>query len=158
MRWTLLLLAVLLAPAPGVARDTHVPDIEAPEPWGFFAAPFDSVASVEFLPVVEINLEVERAWKVGMDWPARALDVALRAVGPLDARQIRIRSDRPGEDGMRTWVSIIQYGFLDDSVAGERHDLDLLLQLDGAWRVRAHERSRACYRSVGPVWIGEPCP
>jgi len=156
MPWTLALL-VVLAQGPASTR-AHDPDIAPPRAWDEVAAPFETVESVTFVPVAEVNLETARAWKVGLEWPTRALDVGLHAVGPLVGPQIQIRTQADGEGDLTVWISIIQYGLRDDSVAGQRDDLELKLQLDGSYRVRAHERSHACWR--GPetqAWIAEPC-
>lgn len=157
MLWTLLLVATL---AQGVASSvSHPPDIEPPTAWADAGVPFETVESVRFLPVAEVNLETTRAWTVGLEWPTRALDVALRAVEPPDAARIHIRTQSRGEDRDTVWISFVQLGFLDDSVRGRRDDLELVKQLDGTYRVRAHERSHACWRGPVPnTWTARPCP
>lgn len=154
MPWILLLATALangaVAAPDTAARDDHV---------GWFVAPLDTVDSATVVPVVDVNLETERAWKVGLEWPTRAYDVGLNAVGPITDRVAEIRMERSrGEVAQRASISVIQLGFLDDSIGGVRDELDLRLQLDGTWRVHSHERSFFCPRGPGRgAWISGPC-
>ena len=153
MPWILFLAAAL---AQGAVAPT---DTATRHETGWYVAPLDTVDSFEVVPVVQPNLETERAWKVGLEWPTRAYDVGMNAVGPITGRQVTITMNRGGGETVeRATISVVQLGFLDDSVAGRRDELDLRLQLDGTWRVRSHERSVFCPRGPGRgAWIAGPC-
>lgn len=147
-------------PAATQAADTTTAVAEAPRSeFGFFTAPLDTVEGWIELDPAAVNLEVERAWKVGMDWPARAFDVGLRAVGEIDARTtaLRLEHDRTEGPSIATLV-VTQVGFADDSIGGLRDEIDLALQLDGSWRVVTHWRSVFCPRGPGRgAWMAGPC-
>lgn len=124
-----------------------------------FPAPADTVEGWVEVDPAAVNLEVERAWQVGMDWPSRAFDVALRAVGEIDARSTALHLERDRMEGPSTATLVItRLGLLDDSVGGLRDEIDLALQLDGSWRVVTHWRSVFCPRGPGRgAWIAGPC-
>ena len=151
----LLVLALAGGPPAGPTTAAAAADTAARGELGFFLAPLDTVDSEVAVSEIEVNLEAERAWKVGLEWPSRAYDVAMRAVGPLVARRNTVVLDR----GDRTATLVAtQLGLADDSIGGIRDRVELALQFDGTWRVRAHWRSYFCPRGPGRgAWIEGPC-
>ena len=151
------LLVLLLAGGASTGQElsTAVPDTAERSEIGWFVAPLDTVDSERSLPIHEANLATERAWKVGLEWPTRAYDVAMLAVGPVTGRDTTIELDRG--DRTATMISI-QRGLADDSIGGVRDRVELALQLDGTWRLTAHWRSYFCFRGPGRgAWIEGPC-
>lgn len=137
-----------------VAADSVAPRGET----GRFLAPLDTVDSWVEVDPAAVNLEVERAWTVGLEWPRLAMEVALRAVGPVDAGKVRLDLVREGVEGPTASLVITRLGLADDSIGGVRDDIDLALQLDGSWRVVTHWRSYFCPRGPGRgAWMAGPC-
>lgn len=148
--------------APAASTDATSPTVahEAPRnELGRFTAVLDTLEGWVELDPAAVNHEVEQAWKVGLEWPRRALDVALRAVGEIDAWKTEISLVREGAEGpSATTFVLTRVGLADDSVGGIRDEIDLAFQLDGSWRVVTHWRSLFCPRGPGRgAWMAGPC-
>ncbi|HET8986818.1 MAG TPA: META domain-containing protein [Trueperaceae bacterium] len=95
------------------------------------------------------NDAVAAAASAGAEWPSDPIRVALAFLELKGAPNTMItRADFGQENATRTRVSVIEDGFLDDSVAGlEQHvTLDLV---DGVWVVGSYEGAWLCRRPPG---------
>lgn len=82
---------------------------------------------------------------------ATPLDIALRIVGPFEgATQHIIQANEGSEAPVRSRLTVIRDGLLDDSMRGVR--LDIVLDRSGtsAWTIREVKRAWSCRRGAAP--------
>mgnify|MGYP000884378044 FL=1 len=101
------------------------------------------------LDVGTLNVQVEEATSAEKSWPKSPLLVAIHILGgDVDTRSLVIEEVKNrGEGADQTTVVYIRDGFLDDSVRGDWHELDLRRQPDGTWRVLEVRAAYRCWRS-----------
>lgn len=104
------------------------------------------VESSSEVDVTEFNAFVEAA-AAGDDWVRNPILVVMEYLHHPNAAFVEIsRVDPPGESMPRTTVTVIQDGFLDDSVRGSWHEFKLDRFTDGGWRIREAQSAYRCYR------------
>ena len=133
--------------------------LAARAPGGSVASPGDgargaSSASLDHAAAVtryaaSFNDAVAAAAAAGADWPSDPLRVALAFLVLRGAPDTTItRADEGAEAATSTVVTVVELGFLDDSVAGLEQALTLDL-VDGVWRVSGYQGAWICHRSPG---------
>jgi hypothetical protein len=81
---------------------------------------------------------------------AAPLDVALRVVGAFEgSTQHIIQTNEGSEAPVRSRVTVIRDGLLDDSIRGERWDIVLERRGTGAWAIKEVKRAWSCRRGAG---------
>lgn len=107
------------------------------------------------------NLRVEEAIATNETWPQSPLLLVLHLIGgDVDIRSLVIEEVKTQSDGAdSTRIMCIRDGFLDDSVRGDWHEIDLRRLSDGTWRISALKVAIRCWRSENTdVYQKEPCP
>ena len=109
----------------------------------------------------ELNVRIDEAVAAGLDWPNSPLMVTLRLFGgDEDARVIALEEEKNrGEGADAAAVVYIRDGFLDDSIRGDRHEVQYRRLSDGTWRVREARVAIRCRRGdKTEVYQAGPCP
>ena len=109
-----------------------------------------------------LNARIERALATGEDWPQNPVEIALQLFGEnleeLQSAIVEMEKNRP-EGADAATVNYIRDGFLDDSVRGDWHQVELQRLTDGTWRVRNARTAHRCWRSLNTVaYRSSPCP
>lgn len=134
---------VLTARAPGGSVAPPVPE----QPGGSPAALEHGAAVTRY--ATAFNDAVAAAAAAGADWPTDPIRVALAFLVLRGAPDTTItRADLGAENATRSVVTVVELGFLDDSVAGLEQYLTLDL-VDGVWRVSSYRGAWICHRSPG---------
>jgi hypothetical protein len=147
MRYVVLLISVLAA-CSASAGDLSELFHQEPESWAK-------------LEVGALNGRVEEAVSAQEAWPRSPLLVAVHLLcGDLDTRSLVLEEVKNrGESADETRISCIRDGFLDDSIRGDWHELDLRRLADGTWRIRKAQVAVRCWRSEHTdVYQAKPCP
>ena len=109
----------------------------------------------------ELNARVEEAIAAEESWPRSPLLLVLHLIGgDMDTKSLVIEEVKNrGEGADATKIVCIRDGFLDDSVRGDWHEIDLRRLSDGTWRVQESRVAVRCWRSENTdVYQGKPCP
>jgi len=81
---------------------------------------------------------------------AEPLEVALKVVGAFEgSTQHIIQTNEGSEAPVRSRVTVIRDGLLDDSIRGERWDIVLERGATGAWAIKEVKRAWSCRRGPG---------
>ncbi len=106
-----------------------------------------------------VNKAVADAWAAGAAWPADPIRVALAYLELQGAPNTVItRTDDRAESATHTKITVIEDGFLDDSVSGLEQYLTLEL-VDGVWRITGYQGLWRCGRGDrATVPLSGRCP
>lgn len=127
--------------------------------------------SVEKLPVKSYILQKDiqafnaelTASQSSVPWQNQALVVALRYLKDISGTELtRLTSQVPkGEDPeepSKVIITVIQDGFLDDSVRGEWNQLILKKDQKERWILQEARKANLCRRGNTQAFQKEPCP
>ncbi|RLA09884.1 MAG: hypothetical protein DRQ60_03175 [Gammaproteobacteria bacterium] len=113
------------------------------------------------LDVKELNEQVAAGVVAKEAWPRSPLQLVLHLFGgdvevqSLSLKEMKNRSE--GADA--TKIVWIRGGFLDDSVSGDWHEVDLRRLADGSWRINSARIAYRCRRATNPdEYQNKLCP
>jgi hypothetical protein len=97
------------------------------------------------------NLAIEKAAKAGEAWVKMPTQVVARMIRTFsDMRSRMIEMSAPGSESTDSLnVTVIDDGFLDDSVRGEKHRFELNIDEQGVWKFVSAEKSWRCWEGHG---------
>jgi len=105
------------------------------------------VESSTVIEVTEFNAFVDDAVVAGEKWVRNPVMVVMEYLRHPNAPVTEIsRVDPPGESMPTTTITVVQDGFLDDSVRGTWHEFLLERWADGGWRIDEARSAYRCYR------------
>jgi hypothetical protein len=97
----------------------------------------------------EFNETIIEAAIAGETWPGDQICVAVKFLGGVEARFISItKVDNRGECADTSIVTVIQDGFLDDSMRGQWDMIFLYLNESSNWIIFESRRAWRCWRGV----------
>ncbi len=106
-----------------------------------------TIESSNVIEVTEFNVFVDEAAVAGEKWVRNPVMVVMEYLRHPNAPLTEIsRKDAPGESTPSTTVTVLQDGFLDDSVRGTWHEFILDRGTDGSWRIDEARSAYRCYR------------
>lgn len=119
-----------------------------------------SVESFQRIEGLSFNDSIAAAVREGYRWPLDPIRVAQEFLGSPGIRSVRIeREDDPGERSDSTTVTILEDGYLDDSVRGRWTEFRQVRMTDGTWRIVEIRRAYHCWRGHHrDSYSREPCP
>lgn len=95
----------------------------------------------------EFNETIIEAAIAGETWPGDQISVAVRFLGGVEARCISItKIDNRGECADTSIVTVIQDGFLDDSMRGQWDMIFLYRNENNNWVIFESRRAWRCWR------------
>lgn len=108
-----------------------------------------------------LDARVKAAVDANKDWTRSPLLLTLQLLGDdIDTQSLvidEVKNRVEGADSTR--IVYIRNGFLDDSVRGDWHEVDLRRLSDDTWRVAALRVAMRCWRSDNSdVYQNKPCP
>ncbi len=105
------------------------------------------VESSTVMDVTEFNAFVDDATAAGEQWVRNPIMVVMEYLRHPNTSVTEItRIDPPGESMPRTTITVVQDGFLDDSVRGTWHEFTLDRKADGSWRIDEARGAYRCHR------------
>jgi len=105
------------------------------------------VASSTVIDATEFNVFVDESVAAGERWARNPVLVVMEYLRHPNAPVLEItRRDPPGESMPRTTITVVQDGFLDDSVRGTWHRFELERLADMSWRISEARSAYRCYR------------
>ena len=117
------------------------------------------VQSVKTLGTDKLNTKIKKAAGKGEKWTRDAVLVALEFVGAGlkgNTKVIDVRT--PPEQRDSATITIIESGYLDDAVSGERWRLWLVKGANGTWTVQRALWAQLCSRPGRRFYSAEACP
>ena len=108
-----------------------------------------------------LNVRVEKAVAADKPWPSSPLLLIFYLFGDdQETRSVVLEEVKnSGERANASTVSYIRDGFLDDSVRGDWHEVNLRLLSDGTWRISKARVAYRCWRTEDKqAFQGNPCP
>jgi hypothetical protein len=123
----------------------------------------DARASLQALPVAGMKLVAPAEYRAASAAAARGgapIEIALKIVGELEGRmQEIVQVNQGAEAPSAARVTILRDGLLDDSVRGDRWEVDFERSQAGAWRIKSVKRAWRCRRGGELDRFGTaPCP
>jgi hypothetical protein len=110
----------------------------------------DAGASLQALPVADMKLVAPAQYRDASVVAARGgapIEIALKIVGEFEGRmQEVVQANEGAESPSAARVTVLRDGLLDDSVRGDRWDVDLERAQAGAWRIKSVKRAWRCRR------------
>lgn len=114
------------------------------------------------LPVMDMTAVAPGRYSAASDLAANGaspIEIALRAAGRFEgSTQVVLQSNNVPEAPLRSRVTVVRDGLLDDAVRGERWDVELERSTAGAWRIRSVRRAWLCRRGHLDRFATAPCP
>ncbi len=117
------------------------------------------VESVKTLDTNKLNAEVRKAASKGENWTKEAVWVALKFVGAGlkgHTKIIDVRTQPEQRDTVT--VTVIESGYLDDAINGERWRLWLVKGSDNLWTIQRALWAQLCDRPERRFYSAEKCP
>ena len=114
-----------------------------------------------YLDADELNARIEQSVSVGEDWPYSPLEVTLQLFGgDREVRSVALEEEKNrGEGADAATISYVRDGFLDDSVRGDWHQIDMQRTSDGTWQIVEARVAYRCWRGENTdLYIEGPCP
>ncbi|MEO0948673.1 MAG: hypothetical protein AAFY11_11125 [Cyanobacteria bacterium J06641_5] len=111
----------------------------------------------------DLNDRIDRAIAAEAAWPQKnPVQITLQLFGEnleeVRSAIVEMEKNRP-EGADAATVNYIRDGFLDDSVRGDWHQLELQRLPDRTWRVRNARVARRCWRGLNAAaYRSGPCP
>ena len=106
-----------------------------------------SVESFQLIDGVDFNGTIATAVQEGRRWPRDPIRVAQEFLGSPGPGSVRIeREDGSGERPDSTTVTVLEDGFLDDSIRGRWTEFRQVRKADGTWRIAEVRRAYRCWR------------
>jgi len=111
------------------------------------------------MDIAAFNAVLDKACSDGEDWAEDPIRIALRFAEPVNAPHVRVlRDDGSGEMPSTSKVTLVQQGFLDDSVSGSWIQVRLR-RMDCGWHLVDAQRAVRCRRAEDPdIFQAGPCP
>jgi hypothetical protein len=163
MRIAVFAVAVLFLWSPASCGDHD--ELELPSISAFSVGTDINIRSVKEIAVEPLNTELREARARKEEWTNSAMHIALRLSGAAlsGSRQSVSVTIEPSEwEQGRTlrWVrvTIVDEGWLDDSVSGERYMVWLSPDSDGKLEIRRILWAQLCHRPYWKYYSNEPCP
>ena len=119
-----------------------------------------SVESFQLIDAASFNDSIAAAFQEGHSWPLDPIRVAQEYLVSPGPRSVRIgREDDSGEGPDSTTVTVLEDGYLDDSVRGRWTEFRQVRMTDGTWRIVEVRRAYRCWRGQHrDSFSKEPCP
>lgn len=96
---------------------------------------------------VSPNERLSEAADKGESWARDPIRIALELMGSQGARSVKIdREDQGGEAPRSTSVTVIEDGYLDDSLRGTWTRFAMERTEDGTWRITDIQKAYRCWR------------
>lgn len=121
----------------------------------FIPSDFDEAGetsdSRQKIDVGEFNRKIETAANAEEDWVKMPTQIVAKMVGAFsEIRSRMIEMTAPTADGADSLtVTVIDDGFLDDSVRGEKHLFELKMNEQGVWKFVSAEKAWRCREGRG---------
>lgn len=110
----------------------------------------DARASLQALPVADMKLVAPSEYRDASASATRGVapvEIALKIVGEFaGSMQEIVQVNEGAESPSAARVTVLRDGLLDDSVRGDRWDVDLARTSAGAWRIKSVKRAWRCRR------------
>jgi len=120
-------------------------------------------ASLQALPVADMKPVAPAEYQVASAAAAGGgapIEIALKIVGEFEGRmQEVVQANEGAESPSAARVTVLRDGLLDDSVRGDRWEVDFERSQAGAWRIKSAKRAWRCRRGGQLDRFGTaPCP
>ncbi len=111
----------------------------------------DKKGAFQKIDVGEYNDKIEKAFKANESWVKMPMQIIVRTVGEFSeirSRTIEMTAPTPEEPESLT-VTVIDDGFLDDSVRGDKHIFELKMNEQGVWKFTSAGKAWRCRQGRG---------
>ncbi|UCF05208.1 MAG: hypothetical protein JSV33_15020 [bacterium] len=140
-------------------------ELELPSISAFSIGTDVNIKSVEEIATDSLNDVLLKAQKRNEEWTKSFVQIALRLSGAAlsgTRQSVSVKIDPSEWEKGRplNWarVTIVDEGWLDDSVSGERYVIWLVPDTDGNLTVQRILRAALCHRPYWKFYSSEPCP
>ena len=127
---------------------------------GYVSVMFPTKSEFTDVDTSDRNLLIITAANKGESWVKSPMEVALRITGEFDemkTREMKFEA-ATAESPEAITLTVVNDGFLDDSVRGEKWIYELVKETNGVWKVSSIKRAWKCWPGRGhDDFSGEPC-
>lgn len=111
----------------------------------------ETSGSMQKIEVGEYNLKIENAFEANEPWVKMPTQIVARMLGEFsEIRSRTIEMTAPTADGADSLsVTVIDDGFLDDSVRGEKYQFELERNEQGVWKFTSASKAWRCWQGRG---------
>ena len=117
------------------------------------------VRSYENLDISKFQQLLSKSAEGNEVWTDDPLQIALRLVGPFEAKIQQItRKHDSAESARKAEVIVIEEGYLDDSIRGARYEFVLEKDVKNRWQIISAKKSWRCWPNRGhDDFSQQPC-
>ncbi len=117
------------------------------------------IKSWEAIDTNTLNGTIQKAYKKGLKWPIKP---ELYIFHLFELSDLKTTSYNYSADTIESpeniSINLTRDGFLDDSVRGDIHHLELKKNKNGTWKVISLKRAMSCWRNKGLIYSSKVCP
>lgn len=105
------------------------------------------------------NKKIQQAYKENKSWVNTPELYIFNILDLTSLKNISYEYEADNiESPKKISIKLIRDGFLDDSIRGDIHKINLRKGSDGKWEVRNIKKSTACWRNESLIYSIKPCP
>ena len=111
------------------------------------------------IDLTRFNKDLAAAVKANEAWVSDPVSIALWLAEEFEGKEqhiIQVNNVADGPDKAR--VIILRDGYLDDSIRGERFEINLELSKKGDWMVKDAKKAWRCWEERRPGFTSDFCP
>lgn len=106
-----------------------------------------------------LNNKIQKSHEAGLEWVQNPELYIFNLFNLANLKRVSYEySVDSVENPINIEITLIRDGFLDDSVRGDIHHINLTKNKDGIWEVKSLKRAVSCWREKRFKYSAEPCP